>query len=175
MQSGNLSRKLLALYGLLVFLFFAVAFLRVLTKAIYKLVSQHHLSAGRAGALQFALRLIGYIAIFVVALDLLGIPVGKLLLGGAALGIILGVAAQQALANFFASIVLIVAHPFAVGQHITINSGGLGGKYIGQIKDIGLTHTRLHDEEGNIVLLPNAALLSSATIIIKPAVAKTNP
>lgn len=165
-RSGTTDHKLISLLGLLTFVVFAGAFLRVLTKTIYRLITLSKLSAGRAAAIQFAMRIVGYAAIFLIALNLIGIPVGKLLLGGAALGIILGVAAQQALANFFASIVLIISHPFSVGEYITINSGALGGKYSGLVKDIGLTHTRLEEADGVIILLPNAALLSGASITL---------
>jgi small-conductance mechanosensitive channel len=110
------------------------------------------------------MRVAGYIIIVFLVMDLLTIPIGNLLVGGAALGIILGVAAQQALANFFASIVLIISHPFEVGESITINSGALGGKYVGDIVDIGLTHTTLRADDGKFVMLPNSTLLSGATI-----------
>lgn len=163
-RTGNSEHKFIALLGVVIFVVFSTVFLQVLTKAIARHATAYHLTPGRAGAIQFMLRSFGYLSIFLTTLDLLGIPIEKLLIGGAALGIILGVAAQQALANFFASIVLIIAHPFSVGQHVTIISGALGGKYIGQIMDIGLTHTKLHDENNHIVMLPNATILSGATI-----------
>jgi small-conductance mechanosensitive channel len=171
-RHGNFDHKVMALVGVFFFVIFATAFLRVLTKTVAKQVSLQHLSVGRAAALQFVLRTVGYIAIFLTTLDLIGIPVGKLLLGGAALGIILGVAAQQALANFFASVVMIISHPLAVGEKVIINSGGLGGKYEGTIKDIGLTHTKLENVDGDLVLLPNAALLSGATITMDKIASK---
>jgi small-conductance mechanosensitive channel len=93
------------------------------------------------------------------------VPVGHILVGSAVLGIVLGVAAQQALANFFASIILIISHPFTVGESITIVSGGLGGSYEGMVDDIGLTHTKINLVNGNIVKLPNSALLTSAAIV----------
>jgi len=127
----------------------------------------HHLGTGRAAAIQFILRMIGYVIILLATLELLGIPIGKLLLGGAALSIVLSVAAQQALANFFASIVLVISHPFAVGEQITLKSGALGGEYSGIVLDIGLTHTKLQDESGEVVLMPNASLLSGAAILVQ--------
>ncbi len=174
-RSGSIGHRFIALLGVILFVIFATAFLQVLTKTIARIVASHHINVGRAAALQFGLRVFGYIAIFLTALDLVGIPVGKLLLGGAAIGIILGIAAQQALANFFASVVLIISHPFSVGEHITINSGALGGEYIGEIKDIGLTHTRLEQTDGTVVLLPNATLLSGATITSQHSAAKVQP
>jgi small-conductance mechanosensitive channel len=162
-RNGTLDKKLLAVVGILIFIVFAVIFLHVLTTAIRR-VTSNHLGVGRAATVQFALRTIGYGAIILTTMDLLAIPVGRLLLGGAVLGIILGVAAQQALGNFFASIVLIISRPFSVGQHITITSGALGGQYAGKIVDIGLTHTKIRQEDGSSILLPNATLLSNAAI-----------
>lgn len=166
MHTQNVGHKVIVLVGVLIFIVFSAAFLRILTATLAKVVALHHLNTGRAASLRLLLRIIGYTAIAVTVLDLVGIPVGKLLLGGAAVGIILGVAAQQALANFFASIVLIVSHPYAVGEWVTLNSGALGGAYEGRIKDIGLTHTKLEKEDGDIVLLPNATLLGGAAVIV---------
>lgn len=162
------SHKLISLIGVAIFVIFAITFLHTFTKIIKRLITYRKLGTRRAASVQFTFRIAGYLAIFLMALDLLNISVGKLLLGGAVLGIILGVAAQQALGNFFASLVLIISHPFSVGDSITINSGALGGKYTGTIKDIGLTHTKLKEQNGNIVLLPNATILSGATIIREP-------
>ncbi|HEY1835359.1 MAG TPA: mechanosensitive ion channel domain-containing protein [Candidatus Saccharimonadales bacterium] len=171
-HGSTLDRRLVAALGMLLFVIFAVAFLHVLSSAIHGMIASHRLGAGRAAAMQFILRAFGYIVILLIALELLGVPVGRLILGGAALGIVLGVAAQQALANFFASFVLVISHPFMVGQHVTLNSGALGGEYAGTVAEVGLTHTRLKLEDGTSALLPNATLLSGAAISVqkpKPA------
>src|SRR5581483_11098225 len=107
------------------------------------------------------LRTIGYPIILLETLSLINIPIQTLLLGSAVTGIILGVAAQQALANFFASIILLVSQPFKVGQRTFIRNGAFG-EYTGTIIDMGLTHTKLELDDGTKVLLPNAAVLSSA-------------
>ena len=164
-RKGDIDHRLLAFTGVVAFVIFAIAFLHILTHVIRELMASHRLGTGRAAAIQFILRTFGYIAIFLATLELVGIPVGRILLGSAVLGIILGVAAQQALANFFASLVLILSHPFTVGESVTLNSGALGGKYIGTVIDIGLTHTKLEDKDGIISLLPNATLLSGAAIM----------
>jgi small-conductance mechanosensitive channel len=164
-RHGNLDHKLIAFSGVCIFVMFAISFLNVLSNAVREIIIYYDLITGRAASIPFILRLLGYITILLSTLELLGISVERLLLGGAVLGIILGVAAQQALANFFASIVLVISHPFSVGENITLTSGALGGKYTGKVMYIGLTHTRMKDEEGNTVYLPNATILSSATIM----------
>ena len=166
-RTGHFDHKVFSLVGIIIFILFASALVQTVTKFIYAMLTMHHLSVGRAGAIKFLLQLFGYLAIFLMTLDLFGVSVAKLLLGGAIIGVILGVAAQQALANFFASIVLIFSHPFSIGEDIVLYSGSLGGKYVGRVIDIGLTHTRLKDEEGNIVYMPNATILSGAAIMAK--------
>lgn len=161
---AGVSEKIIGVVGLILFIAAANTLLRSATATFAKVISPRHLNAGRAASIRFMLHVIGYIVIGVTTLDLLGIPVGKLLLGGAAVGIILGVAAQQALANFFASIVIIISRTFTVGEWLTLTAGALGGAHEGRIKDIGLTHTKLEKEDGVIVLLPNATLLGSAAI-----------
>ncbi|HUD11378.1 MAG TPA: mechanosensitive ion channel domain-containing protein [Candidatus Saccharimonadia bacterium] len=163
-RTGTPDHKLLALTGVFIFVSCAVAFLHVLTNTIRKIV-YHYLGPSRAGTTKFVLLTIGYVLILLAALSLLSIPVEKLLLGGAVTGIILGVAAQQALANFFASVILLVSQPFSVGDRIVLKSGGLGGEFVGVVVDIGMTHTKLQLDDERIVLLPNATVLSGSAII----------
>jgi len=165
-KEGDVEHRVFSLFGMLCFVVAGVAFLHILSDGVQRNIVRHRLGIGRAAALRFLIRTIGYLTILFTAMDRVGVPIGHILLGSAVLGIILGVAAQQALVNFFASIVLIVSHPYAVGQHITLVSGALGGKYEGTVDDIGLTHTRLRTEDDTIVELPNATILSGAAITV---------
>lgn len=163
---GKLDHRLLSLVGIAFFAFAGVTALNVASSQVRQSIISHRLGVGRAAALQFVIRVFGYLFILFVTVGRIGIPLGHLLLGSAVVGIILGVAAQQALANFFASIVLIVVHPFTVGQRITLVSGALGGKYVGTVDDIGLTHTSLAQDDGSLVRLPNATILSGAAVTV---------
>ena len=160
-----LSNKLIAYIGIIIFVSFSILFLRLLTATVNQVIANRRLGIGRAAAIQFILRIIGYLIIILTTLALLNISVAKLLLGGAIIGIVLGVAAQQSLVNFFASIVLIITHPYRVGEEVTIISGALGGKYQGVITDIGLTHTRLKQLDGQEVYMPNSTVLAGSAII----------
>lgn len=161
---GGIDERLLSLLGVVVFTCFAIIVLLSVTKTLRHVLADTRLSIGHAAVIQFVVRIVGYVAILLETLSLLGVSVGSLVVGGAALGIILGVAAQQALSNIFASFVLIAARPFAAGDRVTINAGGFGRAYSGQLKEVGLTHTRLKEESGTVVLLPNSALLQWAAI-----------
>jgi len=162
-HSPELDRKLVAAVGTAVFVIFAVVALHALTGVVARMWPGR-LGASRSSAVRVILRVVGYAVIVVSTLGLLAVPVGQLLLGGALTGIIVGVAAQQSLANFFAGIMLMFARPFAVGDHVQVHSGGLGGSYTGTVTDIGLTFVRIRGENGP-VLLPNAAVLGSALAV----------
>ncbi len=163
-MQGSIDSRLFSLFGVILFASFATIFLVSATKALRHILADSRLKIGHVSVLLFVVRIIGYAIIVLATLSLLGVPVGSLIVGGAALGIILGVAAQQALSNIFASFVLIIARPFATGDYVTINAGGFGREYSGEIKDVGLTHTQLKEKDGVTVLLPNSALLQWATI-----------
>jgi small-conductance mechanosensitive channel len=156
----------LTILGVLLYVITAFSFLRVLTSAIYSIIARR-LGVGRAAFIRFILRLLGSLIVGLGLLTIVHVPIVNLLLGGAIIGIILSVAAQQSLANFFASIIIVIDRPFAVGQSITINSGALGGEYKGKVLDISFSRTRLRLEDDSTVSLPNATLLSGAAVIVQ--------
>jgi small-conductance mechanosensitive channel len=122
---------------------------------------QPSIGAMHATLVRIVLVLIGVITTVTVSLSLFGLPVAQLVLGGAVIGVLLGIAAQQTLANLFAGIVLLQARPFAVGDDVWIKSGALGGQYEGAVTEIGLAYVRLDTGDGP-VKLPNTQVLGAA-------------
>jgi small-conductance mechanosensitive channel len=117
--------------------------------------------------------LAGGLATLILTLQLLSLPVGQLVLGGALTGVLVGIAAQQTLANLFAGIILLLSKPFVVGADVRLSSGALGGEFEGTVLEIGLTYVRLEAANGEY-RLPNAQVLSSAVgprTVSGPAVA----
>lgn len=114
-----------------------------------------------ATMVRLVLVLIGGLTTLVITLQLFRLPVGQLVLGGALTGVLVGIAAQQTLANLFAGIVLLLSRPFVVGDDVRLWSGPLGGEFEGTVMEIGLTFVRLQARDGEY-RLPNAQVLSSA-------------
>jgi hypothetical protein len=114
-----------------------------------------------ATMVRLVLVLIGGLATLVLTLQLFSLPVGQLVLGGALTGVLVGIAAQQTLANLFAGIILLLSKPFVVGDDVRLWSGPLGGQFEGTVMEIGLTWVRLQATDGEF-RLPNAQVLSSA-------------
>lgn len=152
--------KVIALAGTIAFVVSAVISLRSVAGELGKATrSRGGQSAGSAVAMTISVA--GYILILILTLDLLGVSVQHLLLGGAIVGVVLGIALQQTLANVFAGVVLLMAHPFSVGQRIRIKSGALGGELVGIVANVTLTYVVLELEDGPLNV-PNAGVLAAA-------------
>jgi Mechanosensitive ion channel len=118
-------------------------------------------SAGpsHAAIVRYALMLVGAVTTLIITLGLLGIPIGQLVLGGALTSVFVGIAAQQSLSNVFAGIVLMLAHPFRVGDGIRLQAGALGGQVSGTIVEVGITYVRVASSTG-VLSIPNSQVLN---------------
>jgi small-conductance mechanosensitive channel len=139
---------------------FGVVSVRSFSGAVRKATEQH-LDDRRGAPLSLLVRTTGYILVLLAILGALEVPLGGLLLGGAVTGVVIGIAAQQTLGNFFAGIVLLIVRPFAVGDSVVLRSGPLGGEYEGTVSEISLYYVNLVTAQGP-VRLPNASVLASA-------------
>jgi small-conductance mechanosensitive channel len=102
---------------------------------------------------------VGYVILLFALFGVLGVSLQHLLIGAGVAGVIIGIAAQQSLANIFAALVLLFARPFVVGEHIRIRSGQLGVIDV-EVLGIGLTYVTVRTEDG-ILKVPNSAMLAS--------------
>ena len=139
-----------------------VVAVRAVAAAVRKAAEQHSGDA-RGATLGFVMTIIGYLLVLLAVLGALNYLryLRGLLLGGAITGIVIGIAAQQTLGNFFAGVVLLIARPFEIGEEVVMRSGPLGGEYRGRVVDMGLYYVKLETEQGPVDL-PNAGVLSSA-------------
>ncbi|MGH3212540.1 MAG: mechanosensitive ion channel family protein [Trebonia sp.] len=118
------------------------------------------MGTGHAAVVRYALVLIGAVTTLLVTLALFGVPIGQLLLGGALTSVFVGIAAQQALSNVFAGLVLLLAHPFRVGDAIRMRAGALSGEIDGTVTEIGITYVRLSTSNG-VISIPNSQVLNA--------------
>jgi small conductance mechanosensitive channel len=125
-------------------------------------LARHRGSPAAASAIRLGVQIIGYLAILVTVLGLFAVKIESVLLSGAIVSVVLGLAAQQSLGNAFAGVVLLISRPFKVGDYITLRAGALGGQYDGQVIAISLMFTTMSTAEGPISF-PNASVLSAAT------------
>lgn len=91
----------------------------------------------------------------VIACNQLGIPIVAMLTGVSIVGLAVGFAAQETLANFIAGIVIFIDKPFKIGDWIEIDD------VFGQVKRVSFRSTRLLTLDGEVVVFPNTHMLAS--------------
>ena len=124
-------------------------------------VLQHSVGSAHAAVVRFAILLVGGLITIVITLQLFNVAVTQLIVGGALTGVLVGIAAQQSLANIFAGIVLLMARPFRIGDPVGIRSGALSGLLEGTVSEISITYVTLETPNGPIHV-PNSQVLAAA-------------
>jgi len=115
----------------------------------------------------YAVVLVGAITTLIITLGLFGVPIGQLVLGGALTSVFVGIAAQQSLSNVFAGIVLLLAHPFRVGDEVRLQAGALGGQIDGTVAEIGITYVQMATPVG-LRSIPNSQVLNAVVGPLPP-------
>lgn len=157
-----LSAFVLLIAGILTVRSIAATLGRIITRQSVK-------SAG--AAVRLVATGVGYVVLLFAIFAVLGVSAQRLLIGAGVAGVVLGIAAQQSLANIFASLVLLFARPFGVGDYIRIRSGNLGVLDV-WVEGIGLTYVTVRTEDG-ILKIPNSAMLASGIGQLATASEKT--
>ncbi|MGI8417106.1 MAG: mechanosensitive ion channel domain-containing protein [Nakamurella sp.] len=152
--------KLLVLGAALVYLVAGLVTTRSVARECGR-ISQYRAGPAAVGAVKLVCDVAGAGLLGLGLLDLLRVNLGTFLVGGVVTGVVVGIAAQQTMGNFFAGLVLMLARPFVAGQRVKIHSGALGGPFEGVIAGTGLMYTTITTAEG-AVNLPNSGVLAAA-------------
>jgi small conductance mechanosensitive channel len=91
----------------------------------------------------------------VIAGNQIGIQIAALLTGVSIIGLAVGFAAQETLANFIAGIVIFWDKPFRVGDWVEIDS------VYAQVQRVTFRSTRLLAGNGDMIVMPNTVMLAS--------------
>lgn len=114
--------------------------------------------------LDFIKQFLWLIALFVAVLLVLrinNIEITPLLAGAGIVGIAVGLAAKELLADVLSGVFLIADRPIRVGDRVKIESIGRHWGGWGDVVDIGLRRTRIRNTDGVVVNYPNSLLSNS--------------
>ncbi len=81
-----------------------------------------------------------------------------ILASSAVLGLVLGLAARQILANPLAGILLAITQPIRIGDTVTV------ADETGRVDDITLAHTFIDTGDGRLVIVPNETVVTSVVV-----------
>src|SRR6266542_5756672 len=90
----------------------------------------------------------------VIACNQIGIQIAALLTGVSIIGLAIGFAAQETLANFIAGIVIFWDKPFRVDDWIEMDG------VFGQVQRVTFRSTRILNVDGEAIVFPNTHMLS---------------
>ena len=158
-HTSHLHPKLVAWVSAAVLLVAGVIAAARISAALSHLVARKSLPAA-GGAVRVLSAGVGYLFVAFAVLAVLEVSIEHLLVGAGLAGVVLGIAAQQSLGNVFAGLVLLLARPFGVGDHIRIRAGALGGIFEAWVVDMSLTYVTLRTDDGPLKV-PNSAMLAA--------------
>lgn len=92
-----------------------------------------------------------------IIVGILGVPLASVVTVLGAAGAAIALALQGSLSNLASGIMLLIFHPFKLGQYIETDSTG------GTVEDIGLFYTTVITPDNRRIVIPNSTL-TSATI-----------
>ena len=99
-----------------------------------------------------------WILVIVLILGLFGFTASSLAAAVASLGVTAGLALQGSLSNFAGGVLILLLHPFAVGDYIIEDTN----KNEGTVTEISIFYTKLHTIDNKIIVIPNGALANNS-------------
>jgi len=151
---GFIPRLLVALLCLLVFYIIYRAARRVLIGSMTRAKVDSSIRDMLAGLIKWAVLGFG----IVIACNQVGVQITALLTGVSIIGLAIGFAAQETLANLIAGIVIFWDKPFKVGDWIELDGDQ------GQVVRVTFRSTRMINLDGDIVVFPNTTMIQNKII-----------
>lgn len=106
-------------------------------------------------ALGMVARLVLWVIIFLMALDLFGVDITALITGLGIAGVAVALAVQNILGDLLASLSIVLDKPFQVGDFIVVDT------FQGTVEEVGLKTTRLRSISGEQLIMSNGDLLKA--------------
>jgi small conductance mechanosensitive channel len=146
---GSKAFSLTLLTGILIFIASWIA-LKIILKSIKAVLSRSkNLSELMVTYIIKIISVIGWIVIIITFLQHIGINMGPLVAGLGVTGVVLGLAFQDSLSNFFAGAMLVINEPFRKGDYIEV------GSLSGSVASMDLMCVTLNTPDGKRITMSN--------------------
>ena len=145
---------------IMLFIFAGYIFLdKILIEGLSKYSKKVRFIATSAGALKSLIRIVILGLVVLIILDRLDITITPFLASMGIGGLVIALALQDTLSNFFAGLHIFGTRPISVGNYIKLESGEQG--YVSQI---GWRNTRIRMLPNNTIIIPNSRVVNSQII-----------
>ena len=146
-----------AILALIVF-FIGTRIIKGVIKLFHRAMNIKDVDPGVETFLESVLRWILYIILITIILGLFGVTTTSISAAVAGLGVTIGLALQGALSNFAGGILILLMHPFKVGDYIIEHATGQEGT----VSKINIIYTTLKMVDGRLVQIPNGTLSAAS-------------
>ena len=154
----NFDLSLNAIIQAVLLLIVCLIAVKILMAASGKLLNKSKLDKSLHSIILSTLKvLLVFMTIMIVAPSL-GIETSSLLAVLSIAGVAVSLSIQGILGNFFSGVTLLMSKPYKVGYFVTI------GGQSGTIVETGITHTKLHTPDNQVILVPNSSVTSNVII-----------
>ena len=128
---------------------------KILLAASGKLLLKSKLDQSLHAIIRSTLKILLLFLTILIVAPSLGIETSSLLAVLSIAGVAVSLSIQGILGNFFSGVTLLMSKPFKVGDFVTI------GGQSGTIVETGITHTKLHTVDKQVILVPNSSVTSN--------------
>ena len=135
-----------------------VRIIRFIRKHVERVLERRLVEAGVRQFTQALLNIGMYFLLVVVILNLFGVQTSSVAAAVVSVGMTAGLSLQGALSNFAGGVLILVLHPFVVGDYIKEDTHGNEGT----VSEISIFYTRLRTIDERIVVIPNGVLANSS-------------
>ena len=146
-----------AVLALVVFII-GTQIIKGIIKLFHKAMNLRDVDPGVETFLESVLKWIFYIILITIILGLFGVTTTSISAAVAGLGVTIGLALQGALSNFAGGVLILLMHPFRVGDYIIEHATNREGK----VEKINIIYTTLKMTDGRLVQIPNGTLSATS-------------
>ena len=146
-----------AVLALVVFII-GTQIIKGIIKLFHKAMNLRDVDPGVETFLESVLKWIFYIILITIILGLFGVTTTSISAAVAGLGVTIGLALQGALSNFAGGVLILLMHPFRVGDYIIEHATNREGR----VEKINIIYTTLKMTDGRLVQIPNGTLSATS-------------
>jgi small-conductance mechanosensitive channel len=110
---------------------------------------------------QLFMMLIAVVITLFTVLDIFQVSATTLLLSGGIITLVIGLIISNLIGNTFAGTMILISNAFKVGDNVLVNN------VPGRIEEITTMFTRIRNDMGGMIIIPNTALISGSIIVTK--------
>ncbi len=138
--------------------FIGAKIIKGLRKGLRKSLEFKKTDVGVVHFVDQVMKVIGYVVLILIILHLFGFEATSLSAAIASVGVTAGLAFQGSLSNFAGGVLILILHPFRIGDYIVEDTH----KNEGTVIEISIFYTKLKTLDNKIVVIPNGILANSS-------------